>query len=159
MSQKLRPLKFTHLEQAVSEARRLLEAGYVRQGNWTLGQICCHLRVVQDPSIDGYPGWISLFAFLWPIMRWMFLERILEGDSPVGIPTSKAFVPPNGLEDREELEKFAESVSRLQTHQGSYHPHPAFGRLARESLLQVHAAHAAHHLRFLVNGDGTGCQD
>ncbi len=31
-----------------------------------------------------------------------------------------------------------------------YAPHPAFGRLPRERIEQIHTAHAAHHLRFLT---------
>ncbi len=155
MSNELRKLRFVELDDAIAEARHLLESGYRRTGKWSLGQICRHLRLVQDPSVDGYPGWFSLFAFLRPVMRRFFLSRILQGDSPVGIPTSKNFVPPSGLEDRVEVDRLAQSVSRLTTHEGRFHAHPAFGRLDREKLLQVHAAHAAHHLRFLVAEEKT----
>ncbi len=49
----LRSLQFETLGAAVDDARELLASGYVRQGNWSLGQICRHLTLVQDPSIDG----------------------------------------------------------------------------------------------------------
>ncbi|MEL6104906.1 MAG: DUF1569 domain-containing protein, partial [Planctomycetota bacterium] len=44
--------------QAVS---RNAVTGYQMHGNWTLAQVCRHLRLTQDASIDGYPGWMSLF--------------------------------------------------------------------------------------------------
>ena len=89
----LRELRFGDLLEAKEEARALLERGYTCRGNWTLGQICRHLCLVQDPSIDGYPAWMSLFAFLRPAMRRFLLPRLMSGDSPKGIRTSRAFVP------------------------------------------------------------------
>ncbi|QDU74089.1 hypothetical protein Pan97_10930 [Bremerella volcania] len=146
---RLRDLKFATLEEAVVDARQLLESGYVRHGNWTLGQICWHLRTVQDPSIDGYPWFFSLFAFLRPIVRRTLMPKILRGDSPRGIRTASIFIPANELNDNEEVAAFAESVERFLQHQGTFHPHPGFGHLDLETLHRVHAAHAAHHLRFL----------
>ncbi len=64
----LRELQFNNLEAAVDDARQLLATGYVRHGNWSLGQICRHLVLVQDPSVDGYPVWMSLFAPLRPLV-------------------------------------------------------------------------------------------
>lgn len=146
----LRSLRFADLDAAASDARDLLLAGYSRNGNWTLGQICRHLILVQDPSIDGYPKWMSWFAFLRPVMRRWLLPKLLREDSPRGIRTASSFVPPHDLDDETEVLAFANSVARLQNHVGEFHPHPGFGRLSRERLLEVHAAHAAHHLRFLT---------
>jgi hypothetical protein len=153
----LRELRFADLDSAVEEARSLLTAGYTRRGNWSLGQICRHLYLVQDPSTTGYPIWMSLFAPLRPIMRSILLPRILRGDSPKGIPTSPMFSPSNVDDDAAEVAAFAASVARFQAHQGSYYPHPGFGRLDRQALEELHAAHAAHHLRFLdPQPDGNG---
>lgn len=145
----LRELKFEQLDDAVVEAESLLRGGYERRGNWTLGQICRHLRLVQDPSIDGYPKWMSAFAFLRPLMRRWMLPRIMKGDSPRGIRTARMFVPPQQLDDADEVAKFAGSVDRFSRHPGPFVPHPGFGRMNREDLARLHAAHAAHHLRFL----------
>lgn len=145
----LRNLRFVDLEEAVQEANSLLQSGYEQHGKWSLGQTCRHLCLVQDPSIDGYPKWVSLFAFLRPLMRRFFLDKLMSGDSPKGIPTAPNFVPPKGLDDETEVAKFRDSVTRFKSHQGSFAPHPAFGRMNRNDLEGIHAAHAAHHLRFL----------
>ncbi|WP_234824176.1 DUF1569 domain-containing protein [Bremerella cremea] len=145
----LRELHFTDLPSAVREAEGLLAGGYTQMGNWTLGQICFHLRVVQDCSIDGYPWYFVLFAPLRPIVRRTLLPRVLKGDSPRGIPTTSIYVPGNDLDDSVEVAAFAESTERLLGHTGSYHPHPGFGRLDRELCEKIYAGHAAHHLRFL----------
>ena len=145
----LRSLHFDHLDAVVEEARSLLQSGYERQGNWSLGQICRHLRLVQDPSVDGYPRWMSLFAFLRPIMRRFMLPKVLSGNSPKGIRTMASFEPPEDLDDAKEVVAFGESVDRFHAHRGEYAPHPAFGRQSRAVIEQIHCAHAAHHLRFL----------
>jgi hypothetical protein len=153
----LRTLQFESLNQAADEATRLLQGGYIAHGNWSLGQICLHLRLVQDPSIDGYPKWMSLFAFLRPFMRRILLPKALSSNPPRGIRTMGTFQPGTEVEDRREVEQFVASVERFLRYPGAYYPHPAFGRLSRDQLEQVHAAHAAHHLRFLepkANADG-----
>ena len=145
----LRQLQFNDLEAAADDARQLLASGYLRNGSWSLGQICRHLVLVQDPSVDGYPVWMSLFAPLRPLVRRLLLPKVLSGDSPRGIRTAPMFVPPDDLEDATEVDAFAASVIRLQNHSGNFAPHPGFGRLPREKILEIHTAHAAHHLRHL----------
>lgn len=147
--EQLRELHFDDLNAAVEEARSLLNSGYNRSGNWSLGQICRHLMLVQDPSVDGYPKWMSLFAFLRPLMRHFLLPKLLGGDSPRGIRTASTFMPPTDVDDAAEVEAFAESVKRFHQYRGEYAPHPAFGRMGRDQIEEIHSAHAAHHLRFL----------
>ncbi|TWT91685.1 DUF1569 domain-containing protein [Neorhodopirellula pilleata] len=149
----LRQVQFDNLETAVDDARQLLASGYVRHGNWSLGQICRHLVLVQDYAIGGYPAWMSLFAPLRPLMRWLLLPKLLSADSPRGFRTSSIFQPPDDLEDATEVEAFAASVGRLLDHSGSFAPHPGFGRLPPGKILEIHTAHAAHHLRHLRSQD------
>ena len=92
---KLRSLQFENLSAAVDDAHQLLASGYVRRGNWSLGQICRHLVLVQDPSIDGYPAWMSLFVPMRPLMRRWLLPKLLGPDSPRGIRTAPMFMPPD----------------------------------------------------------------
>lgn len=146
----LRKLQFDDLQAAVNDARALLEHGYNRRGNWTLGQICRHLCLVQDPSLDGYPAWMSWFAFLRPAMRRFLLPRLMSGEPPKGIRTAATFVPADGLDDATEVSNFAESVARFREHHGAYVAHPAFGKMDRSALERLHANHASHHLRFLL---------
>jgi hypothetical protein len=145
----LRVLKFDALNDAVLEGENLLASGYDRNGSWSLRQICRHLTLVQDPSVDGYPRWMSLFAFLRPVMRRILLPKLLGSDSPRGIRTASTFMPPTNVDDAAEVEAFAASVQRFHRHRGDYAPHPAFGRLSRERIEEIHSAHAAHHFRFL----------
>ena len=145
----LRHLQFENLGAAVDDARQLLASGYTRHGNWSLGQICRHLTLVQDPSIDGYPAWMSLFAPLRPVMRRTLMKKILSGDSPIGIRTAPRFAPPDDVADRREVEALRQSVERFLDFDEPFYPHPAFGRMDAKTFEAVHTAHAAHHLRFL----------
>jgi len=95
------------------------------------------------------PALFSLLAPLRPIVRRMLLQRVLTGDSPVGLRTAPPFVPQGDPTDAEEGEVYAQSVSRLVSYEGEFRPHPGFGRLDHDRMLELFAAHAAHHLRFL----------
>ena len=149
-----RILHFDTLEDAVAECQRLLDSGYRRHGNWSLGQVCCHVRLTVDASIDGYPWWMSLAAPLRPILRWLLLPRLLCGESPSGIKTAAMFVPAKDLDDRDQVSQFAASVARFCKHGGPFHPHPGFGKMQPQMLERFHAAHAAHHLSFLASPSG-----
>jgi hypothetical protein len=146
-----RDLHFDTLSDAVAECQRLLESGYIRTGKWSLGQACRHIRLTVDASIDGYPKWMSIAAPVRPVLRWLLLPRFLRGDSPAGIKTAAMFVPPENLDDSDEVAQFADSVTRFTGHDGYLYPHPGFGKLDPELLERFHAAHAAHHLSFLGN--------
>lgn len=147
--EELRKLRFEDLRMAIEEAESLLAGGYQKRGNWSLGQVCRHLRQVQDMSVDGFPKWLSLFAFMRPVMRRLLLPRLLRGDSPVGVRTLPMLVPANDVEDAAEVAAFRDSVERLLAFTGDFPPYPALGRLSQEDMITVHATHAAHHLRFL----------
>jgi hypothetical protein len=144
-----RSLIFETLDDSVDEATHLLSSGYVRGGNWSLGQACHLIRLTVDASVDGYPKWMSIALPIRPILRWLMLPRFLQGNSPAGIKTAGTYVPPENLDDAEEVQKLADSIRRFKAHPGRYHPHPGFGQLGREGLEHFHAMHAAHHFGFL----------
>ena len=133
----------------------LLDTGYTKHGNWSLGQVCRHMSLTVDASIDGYPWWMSLAAPIRPLVRWLMLPKLLRGDSPAGLKTAPLFVPPGDISDADEVAVFAKSVKRLREHDGYLYPHPGFGKLAPDLLEQFHAAHAAHHLGFLTSSDSS----
>ena len=146
---KRRELHFETLSQADDECTRLLESGYVKNGNWSLGQTCRHMRLTIDASIDGYPWWMSLAAPLRPLIRWAMLPRLLAGKSPAGLKTPRMFVPSDDAKDAAEVELLRDSIARFVEHDGYLHPHPGFGKLPHGVLEEFHAMHAAHHLGFL----------
>ena len=81
-----RKLSLDYLEDVILECERLLRTKYVSNGNWTLGQICQHLRLTIEANMNGYPGWMTIPGYpLRPFLRRFMLPRLLSGNSPAGI--------------------------------------------------------------------------
>ncbi len=146
-----RELKLDRLGEALSECTRLLGSGYTQAGNWTLSQMCQHLRLTMEANMHGYPRWMTVVGMpLRPILRAFALPRVLAGNSISGIRTAGMFVPPGGLDDTEQVKLFEECVREFEGQAEPLHPHPGFGRMTHEEFGRFHAAHAAHHLSFLI---------
>lgn len=145
-----RQIHFEDLDDAIHECERLLRTGYTKSGNWTLGQICCHLRLTIQSNMDGYPRWMVVLGYpLRPLLRRFMLPRLLSGNSPGGIRTAGIFVPPRELDDESEVERFKECTIAFRNAPESMHAHPGFGGMSNSAFNRFHAAHASHHLSFL----------
>jgi hypothetical protein len=145
-----RKLKLQSLDEALAETTRLLQNAYTKSGNWSLAQICCHLRLSIECNMNGYPRWMTILGYpLRPFLRWLALPKLLACDSPKGIRTAGIFVPPEKLDDASEVEKFKQCVVLFQESDQPMHAHPGFGSMTNEEFDHFHAAHAAHHLGFL----------
>ena len=145
-----RNLKFDILDEAIAESEFLLKNGYTQSGNWSLAQICCHLRLTIESNMNGYPRWMVIFGYpLRPILRWLILPKLLGGDSPSGIRTAGIFVPPESLDDANEVDQLKKCVATFLEAEEPMFDHPGFGTMTNEEFNQFHAAHAAHHLSFL----------
>lgn len=152
----LRNLKFECLNQAVIESESLLSKGYSKSGNWSLAQICYHLRVSIEKNMTGYPAWMVILGYpLRPILRRFALQKLLAGDSPAGVPTAGIFVPPDNLDDASEVDQFKACVTTFLESKQPMHAHPGFGAMSNDKFNHFHAAHAAHHLSFLQPRNST----
>lgn len=149
-----RQLAFASLREVISECESLLASGYTRHGKWTLGQICCHLRVTIEANLNGYPAWMTVLGYpLRPLLKWFMLPRLLAGNSPAGIKTAGRFVPAAGLDDRSEVKALSDCIDLFEAYNKPLHAHPGFGRMTKAQFDRFHAAHAAHHLGFLSPAD------
>ena len=145
-----RSITFENLSEMTGEADRLLKTGYRRSGNWSLGQVCCHLRLTMQGNLDGYPSWMVMLGFpLRPILRRFALPKLLAGNSPTGVPTAGIFVPPNDVDDADEVDQLKQCVVTFLESKQPMHAHPGFGNMSAEEFARFHAAHAAHHFSFL----------
>ena len=138
----------------LGEARRLLEQGYVRRGNWSLGQACSHIADWMRFPLDGFPRpplpmrvvfWIMKHTVA-PGMKRKILAEGFRG----GMPTAPETVPgENELTDEQGVQKLQQTVDRLASYTGSLHPSPLFGPMDKATLIKVSLLHAAHHLSYL----------
>ncbi|MEM9941482.1 MAG: DUF1569 domain-containing protein [Planctomycetota bacterium] len=146
-----RDLELEGFDSVLGECRSLLGNGYQRAGNWSLGQICRHIRLTIEANMNGYPWWMTLLGFpLRPILKLLLLPRIMSGRSPAGLQTAPSLVPPDGLDDDQEFQAFESCVGSFVRHTGPLYPHPAFGKMSHEEFGKFHVAHCIHHLRFLI---------
>ena len=149
-----RNINFSNLEEVIAECNSLLAAGYVRHGNWSLGQVCCHLRLTIDANLHGYPKWMTILGYpLRPLLRRFVLPKLLAGNSPSGVPTAGMFVPGGDLKDEQEVEQLKECIDRFLAHNGLLHAHPGFGKMTKGKAINFHSSHAAHHISFLSAAD------
>ncbi len=145
-----RRLTLDHLGDAILRAKKLLETGYTKSGNWSLGQMCCHLRKTIESNMSGYPLWMTILGYpLRPLLRYFLLPRLLSGKSPNGVRTAGIFIPPQDLDDSAEVELFAHCVAGVHKSSDRLHAHPGFGAMSQDEFNRFHAAHAAHHFSFL----------
>ncbi len=109
-----RELHLACLDDAIGECERLLESGYSKSGNWSLAQICCHLRLSIECNMTGYPKYMTILGYpLRPILHYLILPRLLSGDSPSGIKTAGVFIPPDDVVDEHEVERFKRCVAEF----------------------------------------------
>ncbi|MEM1225263.1 MAG: DUF1569 domain-containing protein [Planctomycetota bacterium] len=145
-----RQLAMTRLDEATAESESLLASGYSRSGNWSLAQICLHLRLTIETNMHGYPRWMTILGLpLRPILRSWVLPKLLAGDSPSGIRTANIFIPPDDVDDAKEVDRFKTCVASFLESRRPMHAHPGFGSMTNQEFDHFHAAHAAHHLSFL----------
>lgn len=156
MNTSRRVLKFNSLDDALAEARGLLQSGYTMLGQWDLGQICGHCADWLRFPADGYPhAAIPLNAILWalkstigPSMR---RKIVREGGFRAGKPTMPQTIKPRGqLNDEAGVAALQSAAARFQQHSGPWHASPLFGTMSRDEHLQLQLIHLAHHLSFLI---------
>jgi len=145
-----RKLKLNTLDDVIAECSRLLENGYHPTGNWSLAQICAHLRLTMEANMQGYPRWMTAVGLpLRPLLRRFALPRLLAGNPIQGLKTAGMFIPADNLDDATELDKLEECALKFIESTEPLHAHPGFGMMSREQFTRFHAAHAEHHLSFL----------
>jgi hypothetical protein len=145
---KRRPLDFQSIDEVVAELGRLRQGGYQKGGNWSLGQICQHLGIFVRGSMDGFSGprppwYVRLFAPLF--VRWMLKKRRM----PEGVKIPAHLQPEPDADDAQEVQELKDLLQRFEKHPGPLWPSPFAGDFSRETWLQMHLIHCAHHLSFL----------
>ena len=113
-----RDLDFRKFTDVYAELNRLVEYGYTKHGNWTLGQICAHLSIFVEGSIEGFKGppvpWYR--RMLAPLfVRWMLKRRRM----PAGAKTLKqclGVLAPAGMRRRLSIQRDRKSTRLNSSH-------------------------------------------
>ncbi len=152
---KIRRAKFQNFNDMLADVDAMLQSGYTRHGNWTLGQACSHIADWMRFPLDGFPKVpLPMRAIMWvmkhtvaPGMRRKILAEGFQG----GMPTAPVTVPrAEEVTDQQGAEKLRETVDRLLSYDGPLQPSPLFGPMDKPTLIQVSLLHAEHHLSYLA---------
>jgi hypothetical protein len=142
-----RQVRYESLDAIMPDVERLL-AGHRTVGNWSVGQMCRHVGLILRASVD-----LPASTQFDPAMRFdeakgraaLELGVILEG-----LPTGGPFVPPEGLDDREEAEGLRAAIGHYKAAPGPVISHPLLGPMSRPEWDRMSCHQAAHHLSFAV---------
>jgi len=155
-----RSLRFENLDAAVADAHALLAHGYTRAGSWDLKQVCEHLAIGLNGTMDG-------INFKAPLALRIMVKlvggksRVLESRQiPEGAPAPpiSVFAPAAAPDDEAaSVQQLSVAVDRYRHYTSSLARHPVFGKVSRPEWDSFHAIHCEHHLSFLLpkSTDGT----
>ena len=143
-----RKLTLSTYGEAIEAIERLEASGYRQLGKWDLAQICHHLSYYYRGSLNGFG-----FRLPWPIRKTigrMLLKRMLAGgDMKTGGRTIPASIPPTPINGSATVAEAKALLARLQLAE-QLHASPLFDQLSPDQWKQLHLAHTAHHLSFLM---------
>ena len=146
-----RSVKFADIDAVVAEAQRLLDQGYAKAGNWSLGQCCNHLALALGLTLKRY--WLRLPPPFSTINRALFfgtdLAPALAGK--IRLPTLPGFAQTEPVDDHEGVRRLIEAADRVKAAgDAELQPNPLMGKLTKDQWLRFHTIHAERHLGFLV---------
>ena len=123
-----RQLDFRDFDALTAEIERLKRGGYMKAGNWDLGQVCEHLGKSMQSSLDGFKEktpWL-LRVFVAPIFkRRIFKSRVM----PAGIKGPPSLMPRPQVDETTAVKYFDQQLARVRDHKGTFPKHPFFGKL------------------------------
>ena len=144
-----RSVSYDTPDAVVADASRLAAAGAATTGNWSLAEIIDHVATAIDLMVDGF-GYVAPW-YVRVVGRAFFKRRFLERGMPPRLPfPSGGDVRPfrAGVELPDALKHLREATERLKA-TVQFAPHPVFGRMPREEVLQLHLRHAELHMGFV----------
>lgn len=145
-----RELRFESFDEVVDDVNSHATPDAQTLGNWSVGQICEHLAVAMERSIDGYG-----FQAPWPIRLGgrLLKRRILTKPMRAGFKLrgkAREVLVPEHADDAEARKRLLHAITRLRE-EATREPHPVFGRLTRDEYDLLHLRHAELHLSFIAN--------
>jgi hypothetical protein len=144
----MRKLRFTNLEDAIVEIKRLESIPKSTTGVWSYYQILNHCADFIDFCINGYPM-MAPWAVRMTIGQFIKHKTFLQG-----YMDPKSFNPtaPTTREEGDELkaqERLLKSIERFKVYSGKLHKHPFFDQLNKDEFEKLHAYHIANHLSYI----------
>jgi len=141
-----RSVRYSSLDELLSDARKLAACEVQTLGNWSQGQIYEHLARALDSSIDGVDFSVPAPA-RW-LMSLLMKKKFLYKEIPAGFKvTGKQLPEETSVADG--LHSLEQAVER-QEGESSRIMHPGFGSLTNQEWDAFNLRHAEMHMSFLV---------
>ena len=143
-----RTLRFTSLDEIVTEAEQLASGPIQTLGNWSPGQIFEHLARTFTLPLDGIVLPIPFYV------RWgarLMLGRFLRNGFPAGLALtgkSAAALVPEAISTEDGLAALQSAVARWKA-KTTVPRHSVFGAVTDDQWTQIQLRHAELHLSFL----------
>ena len=132
-----------------TDVQHLHEAGYDKVGEWDLAQICRHLTITMDRSLNGFP-----FKGPWLVRKLIipfFKKKFFQSRSiKPGLKAPPDMMMEPGQDEVEAVEQFKTMIDRVDQFRGPFQMHPFFDQLTNEEWRQFHLIHASHHFSFIA---------
>lgn len=147
-----RELKFSSIDQGLTEARRLVMAGANGAVNpekgtgFTLAQTLEHCAQSIDFAIDGFPA-MKPALFRATVGAAAFAVFSLRGRMSHGLadPIPGAPLLDAAADAAEALARLVASADRFERYTGVLAPHFAYGQLSKSDYAKANAMHLANH--------------
>lgn len=147
-----RTVHFSTFSDVVQDAEHLL-GNHHTVGNWSFGQICQHLARTMDATIDGF-GFKAPWWARWLIAPFVKNSFFIKPMKP-GFKLPKAgaaLLPDDSVTGKDGLRQLTAAVER-HLHETPTAPHPFFGKLASEEIIQLQLRHCEMHMSFIIPGE------
>ncbi len=127
---------------------------YTTTGNWTLGQILCHIGDSMDFFLSQKEGAFTIPSFLQNTIGKLLLQKFyLFGTMDRGLPNPiKKGEPKNG-DPQEELNRILTLTQLFKESRGPFNSHPVFGELTKDEIIRLHLLHCSHHFSFIQRSE------
>lgn len=151
------------LSWVADEARSLRDRGALRGKAWSLAQVCEHLALAVQGTVDSQPPgpgsaappewWRSLNPLVRLQRRVMKHALLWSGRFPEGVPSPKIVVPSDSADLDTMIERLESAAAafgrkRAQTDARWIH-HPLLGPMNGQQWERFHTLHARHHYKFM----------
>lgn len=151
---KKRNVQYANFDEMLVDVSSLANGGYIKNGNWSLGQACGHVAQWMQFPLDGFPKPPFFMRAIFGVMQVTGMSKrmaakIISEGFKGGMPTAPETVPAENTADAEGVAELQKVVDQLNQHSGSLHPSPLFGEMDMAQHIKVSLLHAEHHFAYL----------
>jgi hypothetical protein len=140
-------LKFDNVDAVLTDVAHLRDAGYRKNGNWSLAQVAWHVTVPIEkylsppaPGATATPEQVE--------QKRAFFAKIMNPGGSSRLEASPTMTPPDTAGDAD-IERFVNALNRLKEYKHAMVEMGPLGPVPLAEFVAAQLIHSAHHLGFL----------